>query len=522
MTRPTDIPMAKGHADPNHDMVGAERQLPANATPDDRLLGAILGELLSRRDLVDLYDAYYEGRHRLTFVSQNYRQAWGRMIAAIGENWCHLVIQASVERLAVQGFVVGEGSDKRAWDIWTRCGLDIDISLAFQEAAKHGESYLLVEPDPAMLGRAQITVEHPRQMVVLREAGNRRKLTAAAKHWIDPVLGVEYVTLWRPTETLRYERWKGQKWFGPRTDMEPWERQPLGEVPVYPLVNDPAMLPSYPPTALTATPHSIAPVAHIGLGRSNLADVIATQDVVNILVSDMIVSAETQAYKQRWATGLEVPRDPATGEPIEPFKLSQQRLWVSENKDTKFGDFTSVDLSTYLAAIEDQRRSISSRSRIPVHVLMGGSGNWPSGQSLRAAETGLTTLVRQAQRNYNGPLLAATRAARLLEGGSPNWTAAVNWMQPEIRVESEYADSLIKQLAIGVPPEVLFRNIGYAQSEIDEFGALWEKARVEGLPIGALDALTTPPADTADTTQPADLVGAGATPSPAQPVAPIA
>ena len=61
------------------------------------LLQSMETELLARRPLVDLYEAYHEGRHQLGFMTEKFRATFGHMLAAVNDNWMPLVIRARIE-----------------------------------------------------------------------------------------------------------------------------------------------------------------------------------------------------------------------------------------------------------------------------------------------------------------------------------------------------------------------------------------------------------------------------------------
>jgi Phage portal protein, SPP1 Gp6-like len=459
---------------------------PTDVTIEEVTMVRLLAKLEERAPLVDLYTDYYEGRHRLAFVTAPYRQAFGRMLAGVSDNWCGLVVQAGTERLEVQAFVVGDGSDieldAAALDLWRREGLELDASLAFAEAAKIGESYLLVTVDAD--GVAHITVEHPRQFIVERHPADRRIITAALKAWWSDAYDEMHITLWTPDAIIRRARRRNGVWVVPRDNGDQDEGNPFGEVPVAALVNDPQMIPASPPLSLLIAPHS-APDVPIGLGRSDLSDIISSQDAIDQLISNMLIAAEFAAFRQRWATGLEIPKDPDTGEPIQPFRAAVERVWVSEKPDTRFGEFAPTDLQNYINAITWHVQSIASRTRIPPHILMSGSGNWPSGESLRAAETGLLSKVHSKMRSFTPALTRALSLGLRAEGvDAPMIT--VDWVDPERRIESEFADSLIKKLALGVPPQQLWADAGYSPEQIALFPELLAKA-------AAFETAATPP-----------------------------
>lgn len=476
-----------------------EVRLPYDASDVDELFYGLERELDHRTPLVATFEDYFEGRHKLAFASARFREVFAKMLAAVSDNWVPLVIRSTVERLHVQGFRVETSADDQAdtaaWEIWQRNDLDEGTDLAFVEAAKHGESYLLVWWDDNRDGLARITAEHPRQMIVRRVPGDRTRLRAALKRWWHPDAERWEATLWTPEGIYRRQRGKNESWWQPRSD-EPDSDNPLGLVPIVPLVNDPHMLPCYPPSALLEAPHRV-PWAAVGLGRSDIADIISTTDTINKLLCDMLVASEMAAYRQRWAAGLEIPTDPVTGEQIEPFRSAVNRLWVSEDPNTKFGDFAATDLSNYITAITNRVQSLASRTRTPPHYLLGGMGSFPSGESLRAAETGLVAKVKDKQRSFGGALERAIRLAFRIEGDEERaraWQAETDWVQPESRTESEYVDSLVKKLSIGVPVRQLWEDYGYSPQQIERFGdMLREQATMTGLTISGAAGEPAPP-----------------------------
>ena len=72
------------------------------------------------------------------------------------------------------------------------------------------------------------------------------------------------------------------------------------------------------------------------------------QRLLNQTMFNMQAIAEYGAFRQKWATGIEVPRDPSTGAPIAPYEAHIAKLFVAEGADAKFGDFNATDLKPHL------------------------------------------------------------------------------------------------------------------------------------------------------------------------------
>lgn len=463
-------------------------------------LADLLAEMDRRASVIELYDDYFEGRHKMTFASSQFREAFAALLSSVSDNWIPLVIGASVERLEPQGFLFGgeQKGDDEAWRIWQENYLDADSSLAFTEACKHGESALLIWPEPGhrstgTFGRffsrrsgaavPRITVEHPGQMVVRRAAGDRRRIAAALKRWQEDD-GTIRATLYLPDAFHRFAKSeKTGKWT--TISSEP---NPLGVVPVVPVVNDPQMIGARPPASLLALPHSVDNTP-IGLGRSDMADIVSTVDQINKLICDMLIASEVAAFRQRWMTGVELPVDPDTGEHVQTFKAAIDRLWVigpdedGEN-NARIGEFAATDLANYYKAIETRIQSLAARTRTPPHYLLGSIVN-ASGDALKAAETGLASKVRGKARSFGEAIEEAVRIAFAWMGDAARATdrsAQTIWGPMESRSESEYVDSLVKKMAMGVPKEQLWADAGYSPQQIGRFKAmLFEQAALSDL-----------------------------------------
>lgn len=427
---------------------------------------------------------YYDGNQPISSITtQKYREAFAKLVSAICDNWCPIVVDAVEERLHVEGFRFGDRQgDQDAWDIWQRNFLDADSEIVHSVALVAGSASVMVWPGED--GEPEITVEHPTQMIVVHEPGRRRRRTAALKLWEDA--GTEYATLYLPAEVWKFQR-KGSgtsagKWV-PRANVEERIVNPFGVVPVVPMLNRPTMF---------------------GYGRSELKEILSTQDQINKLVADMVIASEFAAFRQRWATGVEVPTDPATGEEMEPFESAVNRVWHVPDENARFGEFTETDLRGYVAAIENRVQSLASRSRTPPHYLLGGSGVFPSGESLKATETGLIAKVRSRQRHFGETWEEVLRLAFRLKGDprSTEYRAETIWRDPESRTEGEHIDSLLKKLSIGVPIEQLWEDAGYSPEQIRRFKEMAveeAKRRIElGIPVAddpATPSTDTPPPD---------------------------
>lgn len=454
-------------------------------------------ELRRRQPEIELWERYYEGVHRLAFATSRFRQTFGNLFHEFADNWMQLIVDASVERLNVQGFRFGDiGNDEGdadAWTIWRDNDLPSQSDIAHTEAVKLGKSYVLVDPfSKTDLGNPVITVEHPAQCTVATQAGNRRIRKAGYKTWTDHTGYVRanvymhdaiyrFQTSQRITEdrpslnakayyTAIYGNLFPLDYIGPPAaflgegvtwvpyvadDLAAVLPHDLGSVPVIPLENNPSL--------------------KIG-GRSDISPIIPVQDALNKLVMDMIIASEFASFGQRWATGIEIPKDPETGRPLtdQRFLAAVSRLWVSEDPETKFGQFAASDLGNYVKAVEMFIQHVAAQTRTPPHYLLGQAGSFPSGDSLAATETGLVAKVKRKMKNFSPAWEEALRLAfKAKNDPRGSQLADTVWADPEQRIRAARIDAAIKMTTAGVPQEAVWEEMGASPSQI----ARWRSMR---------------------------------------------
>lgn len=414
---------------------------------------------------LDKLDRYYDGRQGLAYGTERFRRAFDGRLSSLGSNFCRLVVDAVAERLAVVGFRLAgaEEADDNLWRIWQRNDLDEGSQLAHIEALVGGRCFLMVWSDET--GRAQITVESPRQVIVAHDPGTRQRI-AAAKLWRqdDEVLA----TLYLPEAIHRFA--------GRAADgMSPtvWERRgdvianPLGVVPVVPLVNRQRLL-------------------DLDEGGSELDGVMPLQDALNRFLADLVVGAEFHCLPRRWATGMDIPSDPETGAPVEPFDQAVGRLWISESETTKFGQFPEADLSGLLAAIEMVVQHIGSISATPPHYLLQSKGGPASAESIKSSEASLVAKVKRRQLAFSGAWEEVMRLAFLVETGTiPEAAQRMEtvWADPETRSLGQAADAALKKREVGVPWRQLMEDLGYSPTQVERMAAF---RAADGLSLDAL------------------------------------
>ena len=457
--------------------------MPINKSPDEWREYLEL-KLEGRKESIEKYEAYYVGEHAMQFATSKFKEAFGNLFGAFADNWCPIVVDSAVERLVIEGIRVDSEDgeyDKSAWEIWQANNMDAASVVAHTEAIKNGVAYVLV--DPYGDGVPRITVEHPLCMIVEHDPADKRNRLAALKKWYDPTDGYLYCTLYLPDVVYKYRsdepRKKGQtrklNWV-PKPGDETVSN-PMGVVPVVPLENNPTMLKG---------------------GRSDLEGAIPVQDAINKLLSDMLVTSEYAAFPQRVVTGVEIPKDPITGEPLPDAELRAaiSRTWFLEpakNEDGTVGANPGVhslpvaNLEVYTKAVDTFVEHLAAQTRTPAYMMMSDMTNL-SADAMRAAETGLIQKCKRKIKDFSEAWETVIQLVFLATG---NTTAAERvgemvWRDPQTHNLAQEADALLKKRQLGVPLEILWEELGYTPMQIERMKNL--AGLPDRPPVGATTA----------------------------------
>jgi len=410
---------------------------------------------------IDDLIAYYEGTPpNLPWLPEQAQDEFYRLLALTKSNYMGLVVDATAERLQIEGFRIGDSAeaDAQTWAIWQANRMDADSDKAILDALITGYSYLLVAPNPADVSKPLIYVEHPSQAIVDYVPGTaRRERAAGLKVWEDDISNLLMATLYLPGTVYKYQARIPQSGAG----IEPrWERRavageqwpadnPLKVVPLVELENNPRTLRG---------------------GVSEIADVTSVQDRICKTLADRLMTQDFGAFPQKWATGY--PDKDGDGNATPRIDVGRDRMVSTDVAETKFGQWDAADLDGYIKAKQEDVKDIASRTRTPAQYLLGEMSN-VNGETLKASESGLVSKTRQRARSLGEDIEDAIRLVRQVAGiGAPGETIETIWRNPEFRTEGELVDALTKMATLGVPQEALWERWGASQVEIARWRAM--------------------------------------------------
>lgn len=426
-------------------------------TPQTALRDQLLKALNERARGIDVLEAYYDGNHPLPSPPDRmskYRQAHDafKNLSRMGvTNYVRLVADAPAERLRVTGFRFGEPenltNDTDAWRIWQRNHLDADSTTLHHKAFVTGQAAMLVWP---VAGQAQITVEHPRHVIVAYAAGSYRERAAALKTWVDDD-GIKRAVLYLPDKVYKYrsKSTTGQVEAGVLEEFEEWQpatdstwpiANPLGVVPIVEFRANPDLRPS-----------------PFGGGISEFAGVLSIQDRINKTVFDRLVTAEFQAFRQRWAVGW-VPDNPNEGMTASMAHMMTFPANEVGEQPVQVGEFSQADFTGFLKGVEADVGAMAAITRTPTFYTLGASISNISGDTLKALQAGLIAKCESHRDNFTESHEEVLRLALRAEGNprAEDESSMLVWRDVEHRTWAETADAVVKMQALGVPREALW------------------------------------------------------------------
>lgn len=402
---------------------------------------------------------YFNGEHELNFASEKFRNKFGKRVQKLTDNLCKVVVNAPVSRLEVIDFAKENAEvGSEAWALWKRSKMPRISKSVHREAFKTGDAYVIVWLDRA--GRARFDFQKASSVRVWydEETG---EISRGAKIWTEQADGkgsVYYLTLYYPDRIEKYVSKNKLTLFPTKANQfEP--RDVDGEN--FPLEN----------------PFGRVPVFHFSATESEslLGDVIPLQDALNKTLADIMVGAEFNSIRQRWATGIQFEVDEMTGKPVIPFEYDDS-IWEASEPEGKFGEFSDLALEPYLKTASEFRQEIARVTGIPAHYFNLGTGDFPSGEALRTAEARFIALIEDAQLAFGETWAQAMDFALRLES-SVDLVLGDNADEPfEVRWRDAAPSSLTEQLSdallkreLGISLEQILGDLGYTEKQIADF-----------------------------------------------------
>lgn len=415
--------------------------------------------------------AYMRGEQSSVYVPKGARQEYRWLIRRAKVNMLPLVVTAVAQSLFVDGYRPEKSSDNaKAWAYWQANRMDGRQHGLHRAALKYGVAYTLVLPGE-LAGQKMpvIKPKSPRRMTAFYE-------DAVDDEW--PMYAVDVTVL----------------------NVAPGKKQCqvrlYDDMFRYTLVGDakPGAKLKLDDNGVEEHGLGVCPVVRYRDGddldgdecvRGEVEPLFDVQDQLNSTTFGRMMAETYAAFRQRWVTGM-VP-ETVDGVVKAPFEAMVDKLWVAEDSDTKFGEFSQTDLSGYLASAEATIKNMATMSQTPPHHLLGAMVNL-SAEALNAARDGLNSKVAERKSVFGEAHEQMLRLASHAAGDEEGWTdtsAQVVWRDTESRSLAQTVDALGKLTQmLGVPPEVLWERIpGVTQQDVER----WKAAAEKGDALGQLN-----------------------------------
>lgn len=415
---------------------------------------------------------YYKGEHDLKFATDKFRNTFGSLFNTFALNLCPAICDAMRDKLVITGFRVeadagGDELPTEAWKIWQANRMAVRAGEIHKEAMINGDGYAIVWVDE----QKQVTI-YPNKaanVTAYYDEESPGKILWAAKHWLTSEKKFR-LNMYYPDRIVRLISSKksedGQ--LPEAKDFEAFDRDvanPYGVVPVFHFANN----------------GSIG-----GFGTSELHDAIPVQDALNKSVLDMLVTMEFASYRQRWAAGIEIEIDDE-GKAKPPFTAGVEKLWITENAETKFGDFEVTDLEQFLKVKDGFRTDIATVTGTPLHYFMLTGASFPqSGISIEKLESRFLGKVRDRMNAFGAVWENLMAFALTIENKGKDIRLFTEWQDPAPLSQKEQLDNIAIKKDLGITERQALIEAGYGEGDIETM--LAEKAEIAEAMVRSFNA----------------------------------
>lgn len=411
--------------------------------------------ILNRRDAVRRYQDAASGRYEVTLGSARFRTYMQRHFSQLADNLSQRVIGCLADRLqvtAVDPYTPNDALKAAIESALHQHRFDSFSKRIHSAALRDGASYVLVTQTAG--GDKRLHLQTADVFEVARDPEFLEEIVAGVKLW--ETKGGTRLTVYyadrlerfiRPNATMfSYLNGFELNGFEPyAVDGDAVQFHSLGRVPVFAYINQPNERLQ---------------------GVSELASVYPIQIALNSALVNLLAASESWALPTRYIAGMLTEYDD-NGDVIKP-SAEAGATWVFGDSEIKIGQLPGADLRMNIEMLNDLRAEIARVSGIPQHTLLLTTA-YPSGESLRVAESALIGKLRDRQITYGN---SHEDLINLLVGTEEPLNC--RWRECEIQSSMDVWNSAVLQRSTGVSLRQILLERGYTAPEAEEIIAARE------------------------------------------------
>lgn len=392
------------------------------------------------------YRDYYRGDQPQPLMQDLLARVFKRSDVHFTRNFCKVVIKSTADRIHLEGFEVtgDETATQKLAELVDATELLIAADNAHDGALVVGESFLIVWPDAD--GQPQADFNDARLCHLFYESANPRAGRMGAKWWVDETDGKLHLTLYYPDEIQYYVSAKKAEAVTSADAFEP----------------DPAL-----PSA--ANPYGLVPFFHLRPDdveiTSDLKDVLSYQDQINILSTNLMISAGFGGAPQKWIISAVDTQGKLKS---EPGSIMDIPAGDGVAQGTQVGQFAATELANFSDAIDKLVQELSAVTSTP-KFYFGAQGGDPSGEALITMESPLVKKARDRIDRFL-PVWRRVAAFLLQLAGTTVAPTQIKPIFADPRTVQPLTQAQIRQanVAAGIPLINQLRAEGWSQTQIDQ------------------------------------------------------
>jgi len=462
----------------------------------------LLTKIEDQARYADPFEKRYANEYVLPFLAREYAEVYpglvvasadGRVVDSVLTGSLHsmldvpksgtggIVVDALTERLGLGG-ITADDKDAAAKleKAWEDNDLDVMHHEGHRESLIASRAFISVGRDRNDETRAVVGIESATQAAVVRSQSVPYDVIAYLKIWTDDWTGKRAGLLRLPG--LDYDLAEG--------DVEVTDPEGSGETSRWSVVGDPK------PTGLTG----VVPVSELAPRARLLKDpvseiepIASLVDVVDLVEGLLVFAGHFGAVPIRYATGLDVPRDPkdpskpllgADGKPMVGLNPRADHFWANSSKDAKFGQLEPAGLASFVTWAEHASAKVRAKTALASTYFSLDLKSHMSAELLKTDEAPMVRRVRRM--GEHGSLNQAWRRSGqhilAIEAPSIRTRVKPRWVDPETRIESQLVDQFTKLASTGMGVRALGEQVlGWDKETVDAAVNEFEETRRQRL-----------------------------------------